>query len=82
MDVYYESLCPDSIKFINQQLYPIYEQFKNNLDITFVPHGKSDVSLKLSSILHDFKSPFFALKIRATKRHKARSSLHANMDQM
>ncbi|KAG5681786.1 hypothetical protein PVAND_011194 [Polypedilum vanderplanki] len=42
MDIYYESLCPDSIRFINQQLYPLYNEFKDNLDITFIPHGKSN----------------------------------------
>lgn len=43
MDIYYESLCPDSIKFINSQLRPNYEAFKQNLEITFVPFGKSSV---------------------------------------
>lgn len=42
MDIYYESLCPDSVRFISQQLAPNYEAFKENLDITFVPFGKSN----------------------------------------
>lgn len=45
VDVYYESLCPDSIGFIAEQLKPIYKELKNHLDVTFVPFGKSSVSL-------------------------------------
>lgn len=39
--VYYESLCPDSAKFINEQLYPTVKQFPNNIDLKLVPFGKS-----------------------------------------
>lgn len=42
VDVYYESLCPDSIRFIEQQLAPNYQNLKRHLDINFVPFGKSD----------------------------------------
>lgn len=45
MDIYYESLCPDSIKFISEQLTPLYNEFRQHLDITFVPFGKSSVSI-------------------------------------
>lgn len=41
MDILYESLCPDSVNFISMQLAPLYEEFKHNLDINFVPFGKS-----------------------------------------
>lgn len=41
MDVLYESLCPDSIKFIEKQLGPLYDEFKQHLEINFVPFGKS-----------------------------------------
>lgn len=39
--IYYESLCPDSIRFIGNQLAPNYEHFANFIDIDFVPFGKS-----------------------------------------
>jgi len=42
IDIYYESLCPDSIRFINEQLAPLYNDFKKHLDVTFVPFGKSN----------------------------------------
>ena len=41
--VYYESLCPDSIRFYNNQLYPTMEivNLSTNVDLTLVPYGKS-----------------------------------------
>lgn len=43
--VYYESLCPDSAKFITEQLYPALKtELRDLVDITFVPFGKSHVS--------------------------------------
>lgn len=45
MDVYYGSLCPDTFTFI-QQLNAIYPQFRQHLDITFIPFGKASVSFR------------------------------------
>lgn len=43
--VYYESLCPDSAKFITDQLYPaLKSELRDLVEITFVPFGKSQVS--------------------------------------
>jgi len=42
LTVYYESLCPDSIRFITKQLYPTYQKLA--FDVEFVPYGKADVS--------------------------------------
>lgn len=40
--VYYETLCPDSIKFITSQLYPVYTSgLKSRLNVTLVPYGKA-----------------------------------------
>ncbi|KAK9717461.1 Gamma interferon inducible lysosomal thiol reductase (GILT) [Popillia japonica] len=39
--ILYESLCPDSSKFINEQLAPCYDSIKDNVDIEFVPYGKA-----------------------------------------
>jgi interferon, gamma-inducible protein 30 len=48
MDIYYESLCPDSVRFISQQLKPLYNDFKKHLDISLIPFGKSNVSKKIT----------------------------------
>ncbi|XP_060647231.1 GILT-like protein 1 [Drosophila sulfurigaster albostrigata] len=43
--VYYESLCPDSAKFITEQLYPaLKSELRDVVEITFVPFGKSTYS--------------------------------------
>ncbi|KAH8358711.1 hypothetical protein KR093_001878 [Drosophila rubida] len=43
--VYYESLCPDSAKFITEQLYPAMKsELRDVVEITFVPFGKSQYS--------------------------------------
>nr|CAD7580578.1 unnamed protein product [Timema californicum] len=40
--VFYESLCPDSIRFITQQLYPTWTQLTSEyLAVDFVPYGKA-----------------------------------------
>lgn len=40
--VYYESLCPDSIKFLTTQLYTAYtSSVKPRMNLTLVPFGKS-----------------------------------------
>ncbi|XP_075166563.1 GILT-like protein 1 [Haematobia irritans] len=39
--VLYESLCPDSVRFMKQQLGPNYGELKNHIDLALVPFGKS-----------------------------------------
>ncbi|XP_046400783.1 GILT-like protein 1 [Ischnura elegans] len=39
--IYYESLCPDSIRFVLTQLPRAYASLKEYIDITFVPFGKA-----------------------------------------
>lgn len=43
--VYYESLCPDSIDFINKQLYPTYQQLKSIISLQLIVAGNSNVIL-------------------------------------
>ncbi|XP_003707478.2 gamma-interferon-inducible lysosomal thiol reductase 1 [Megachile rotundata] len=43
--VYYESLCPDSIRFIKNGLVPTYNALGSNLDVTLVPYGKASHKL-------------------------------------
>ncbi|GFG33505.1 hypothetical protein Cfor_04976, partial [Coptotermes formosanus] len=39
--VYYETLCPDSRRFVTFQLYPAWKDLKDHLILEFVPFGKS-----------------------------------------
>ncbi|XP_029156360.1 uncharacterized protein LOC114929112 [Nylanderia fulva] len=41
VDVYYESLCSDSMRWIVNQLVPSYPTLKNHLQINLVPYGKA-----------------------------------------
>jgi len=50
--VYYESLCPDSAKFINEQVYPaVKNELRDHVDITWVPFGKSQYSTQGADVL-------------------------------
>lgn len=51
--VYYESLCPDSAKFINEQLYPVAKLFRENMDLKLVPFGKSSYKTQGSETLFE-----------------------------
>lgn len=44
LDIFYEALCPDTFQFINVELLPLYDDFRENLDILFIPFGKGNVS--------------------------------------
>jgi interferon gamma-inducible protein 30 len=41
--IFYESLCPDSQSFIQNQLYKNYDELKDKISLTFIPFGKSKV---------------------------------------
>lgn len=43
--LYYEALCPDSIKFFTEQLTPTYRDLNRdvNLDLQLIPFGKSQI---------------------------------------
>uniref|UniRef100_A0A023EJ59 Putative gamma-interferon inducible lysosomal thiol reductase n=1 Tax=Aedes albopictus TaxID=7160 RepID=A0A023EJ59_AEDAL len=39
--VFYEHLCPDSIRWISNQLAPNYNALRNHIDLEFIPFGKA-----------------------------------------
>ncbi|XP_076355136.1 gamma-interferon-inducible lysosomal thiol reductase-like [Tachypleus tridentatus] len=41
VSVFYEALCPDSIDFIVEQLWPTYKKLSQIIQIDLVPHGKA-----------------------------------------
>lgn len=44
VSVYYESLCPDSVAFIDDQLVPTFRKLSKAIDIDLVPYGKANQS--------------------------------------
>lgn len=50
LTVYYESLCPDSAKFIVEQLHPTKQSpLGRYIEVTLIPFGKASVSIHLVS---------------------------------
>ena len=46
LSVYYESLCPDSIKFVREQLFPSWQHLGvETLELDLNPFGKANVRL-------------------------------------
>ncbi|XP_044259094.1 uncharacterized protein LOC123007737 [Tribolium madens] len=43
VSLYYETLCPDSMRFITTQLHPSYQNFEKYLTLDLVPFGKARV---------------------------------------
>lgn len=54
VNVYYEALCSDSMRWIVNQLVPSYPELKRHIHVTFVPYGKATVSDFIIATLHDF----------------------------
>lgn len=44
LDVYYETLCPDCMKFIVEQLYPTVKAVGAVMNISLIPYGFATVS--------------------------------------
>lgn len=43
VEVYYESMCPDSKYFIRQQLVPVMDKIPEIVDFRLIPYGKANV---------------------------------------
>jgi len=55
VSVYYESLCPDSIRFLTNQFTPVYNQLgSSNIEVDFLPYGKATVSCSLERQIPNF----------------------------
>lgn len=47
LDVYYESLCPDSRNFLVNQLEPNWKNMSPYTDLRLIPFGKATVIVHL-----------------------------------
>ncbi|VVC97117.1 unnamed protein product [Leptidea sinapis] len=66
--VYYESLCPDSKKFITSQLAPVWRDFRGSVKVKLVPYGKSThdkVSGKWQFVCHHGPDECYGNKVQA-----------------
>jgi len=44
IDIYYESLCPDSRNFISYTFWPAFQKFERYLDVKLIPFGKAEIN--------------------------------------
>lgn len=44
VSVYYESMCPDSELFVQQQLLPTYTELKDYINVELIPYGNAHYS--------------------------------------
>lgn len=52
--IYYESLCPDSAKFITEQVFPAVKgELRDYVDINWVPYGKSHFTTQGAEVIFD-----------------------------
>ncbi|XP_063371467.1 GILT-like protein 1 isoform X2 [Cydia amplana] len=66
--LYYESLCPDSKRFITEQLAPVWRDFKGSVKVKLVPYGKSThdkVSGKWQFTCHHGPDECYGNKVQA-----------------
>ncbi|KFM58934.1 Gamma-interferon-inducible lysosomal thiol reductase, partial [Stegodyphus mimosarum] len=54
LDIYYETDCPDSMRFVTRQLYPLYREMESILDIRLIPYGKAREYYNTETKKYDF----------------------------
>jgi len=63
LSVFYEALCPDSIKFFKEQLVPTYKVLGKYINLNFVPFGKArqvSAYFPVQSVVHTLPLTLFS----------------------
>lgn len=55
VDIYFETQCPDSIRFIKKQLYPVFKELKNKNMVNFNLYPYGNVKVKKCGDFFNFK---------------------------
>lgn len=64
VSVFYEALCPDSIKFFKEQLVPTYKALGKYINLNFVPFGKArqvSAYFPVQSVVHTLTFILFSV---------------------
>lgn len=79
LDVYYSNSCPDSKRFITNQLPTLIDDFvtTNRMDINLVSFGKASVHINLTLLTHDHAVSSFihSLSMSSTTKQACTISL-------
>lgn len=72
--VYYETLCPDSIRFVNRQLTRVRSlivdpAFKEIVDVKLYPYGKANTQINMTSNLYNFQCQHGPMECYGNKAH-------------
>ena len=54
VDVYYETLCPDSKYFIRSQVTPTFKSIGDIMNLNLIPFGKAKVIANFFEVLNYF----------------------------
>ncbi|KYQ55041.1 Gamma-interferon-inducible lysosomal thiol reductase [Trachymyrmex zeteki] len=75
VDVYYESLCSDSKRWIVYQLAPSYPELKHHIHVTLVPYGKATHHRESKTGPWQFSCQHGSSECRGNKAHAC--AIHA-----
>ncbi|XP_015369445.1 PREDICTED: uncharacterized protein LOC107165627 [Diuraphis noxia] len=52
IEVYYEALCSDSVKFVSNQLMPTFNKLNKFINVTFIPFAQGNITVNADQTLN------------------------------